>query len=81
MCLKAKPNPAHRTIATLMNDRKTREKVFPNQIDKESFSLITQNVDGLSVRAFEDARFKSTGSASTHEESLIEMSVGAMLPL
>lgn len=46
-CLKAKPNQAHSTLAYLSTDE-GRKNVFSTA---KSFDLITQNVDGLSIRA------------------------------
>lgn len=48
LCLKAQPNRAHRALNWL-GSQSGSEEVFKNA--KERFRLITQNVDGLSVRA------------------------------
>jgi len=48
--LKAKPNAAHLALATISNPE-YRRVIAPSA----KFTLITQNVDGLSVKAFQKA--------------------------
>ncbi|KAF9076405.1 DHS-like NAD/FAD-binding domain-containing protein [Rhodocollybia butyracea] len=67
--LKVKPNAAHAAIARFSLPS-IRQSIAPDS----KFTLITQNVDGLSPLALEDALSKSTDAADkAAQKSVIEM--------
>lgn len=73
VCLNAQPNKAHRTIAKLMVDSKVRELVFPNLTSQSDFHLVTQNVDGLSIRALKGIEVNGLEKKERARSNLLEM--------
>lgn len=71
--MNAQPNKAHRTIAKLMVDSKVRELVFPNLTSQSDFHLVTQNVDGLSIRALKGIEVNGLEKKERARSNLLEM--------
>jgi len=65
---KAQPNAAHLALARL-SIGSVREKIAPGS----TFTLITQNVDGLSRRALAMATHESSQNSLVNDTSIIEM--------
>ncbi|VDC06899.1 unnamed protein product [Peniophora sp. CBMAI 1063] len=66
--LKAQPNAAHHALAAFSLPS-VRSLIAPNA----TFTLITQNVDGLSTRAMETALSSQTATPHPHTDKMLEM--------